>query len=87
MLNGTKTLLEELDTLVPNRDKFLVIESRSKSLIENFTNIMNLIKENFSDDEVEELTKKLLGSCKAGDSLKFVKKIREYKENRKGSKL
>ena len=87
MLNGTKTLLEELDTLVPNRDKFLVIESRSKSLIENFTNIMNLIKENFSDDEVEELTKKLLGSCKAGDSRKFVKKNREYKENRKGSKL
>lgn len=73
-------ILEELDRFVPERDKHVVIEARARNVVGAAINLLSLIRESFSDEEADELTRRLLNSIKGEDVNKFVRKIRELKE-------
>lgn len=82
-----KSLIEELDLFVPQRDKHQIVEARATNVIASAVNLMNLISESFSDDEADELQRRLLGAIKNRDADKFNRKIREYRkieENKRG---
>lgn len=83
MKNTSRNLIEELDRLVPVRDKHQIIEARATNVIASCINVMQLINEHFSDDEADELNKRLLGAIKNKDASKFNRKIREMKRNGK----
>lgn len=80
MLTHTKRLIEELDNIAPKRDKFLLIESRAKNLIESYINLKEFISKSLPEDQAEELNRRLLNSCKNENASKIVRKIREYKK-------
>ena len=75
-----KSLIEELDLFVPQRDKHLVIEARASNVIASAVNLINLISESFSDEEADELQRRLLSAIKNRDADKFNRKIREYRK-------
>lgn len=75
-----KSLIEELDLFVPQRDKHQVVEARATNVIASAINLMNLISESFTDDEADELQRRLLGAIKNHDPDKFNRKIREYRK-------
>jgi len=79
-MKSTLTLIEELDRLIPARDKHQIIEARASNAIASCINLMMLISESFSDDEAEELNKRLLGAIKNRDATKFTRKIKEMKK-------
>lgn len=82
-----KSLIEELDLFVPQRDKHQIVEARATNVIAGAVNLMNLISESFSDEEAEELQRRLLNAIKNRDADKFNRKIREYRkieENKRG---
>jgi hypothetical protein len=75
-----KTLIEELDLFVPRRDKHQIIEARASNVIAGAVNLINLIGESFTDEEAEELAKRLVSAIKNQDPDKFNRKIREYRK-------
>lgn len=76
----TKSLIEELDLFVPQRDKHQVIEARASNVIAGAVNLVNLINESFTDDEAEELVRRLINAIKNQDPDKFNRKIREFRK-------
>lgn len=76
----TKSLIEELDRFVPKRDKHLIIESRASNVIASAINLIELLEESFTDDESDELVRRLVLSIKNRNPDKFKRKIREYKQ-------
>jgi hypothetical protein len=75
-----KSLIEELDLFVPQRDKHQIVEARASNVIASAVNLMNLISESFTDEEADELQRRLLGAIKNRDADKFNRKIREYRK-------
>jgi sigma54-dependent transcription regulator len=75
-----KSLIEELDLFVPQRDKHQIVEARATNVIASAVNLMNLIAESFTEDEADELQRRLLGAIKNRDPDKFNRKIREYRK-------
>jgi hypothetical protein len=76
-----KSLIEELDLFVPQRDKHQIVEARASNVIASAVNLINLIEESFSDEEAEELQRRLLGAIKNRDPDKFSRKIREFRKS------
>lgn len=76
-----KSLLDELDRMVPERDRYTVIESRADHFLRSGINLLKLIEENFSEQEADELTRRLFNSLKGRDPNKFVRKVRQLRES------
>lgn len=75
-----KSLIEELDLFVPQRDKHQIVEARASNVIAGAVNLINLIAESFSVEEAEELQRRLLSAIKNSDPDKFNRKIREFRK-------
>jgi uncharacterized protein (UPF0305 family) len=78
----TKSIIEELDRFVPERDKHQLIEARANNVIASAMNLLQLISESFSEEEADELNKRLVGAIKNQDPEKFNRKIREFRKTR-----
>ena len=76
-----KSLLDELDSMIPERDKYTVLESRAGHFIQSGINLIKLIEENFSPNEADELTRRLFNSLRGRDPKKFTRKIKQLKES------
>jgi hypothetical protein len=77
----TRSILDELSGMVPSRDKSLVIESRANHIINSAINLLQIIKENYPQEQAEELERRLLNSIRGSDPAKFsrgLKKISNY---------
>lgn len=78
-----KGLLDELDRMVPTRDKYVVIESRAHHFITSGINLIKQIEESFTPEEADELCRRLFNSLRGRDTMKFQRKIRQLKEAKK----
>lgn len=81
MDNKIKSILDEFDMFVPDRQKHKVIESRAQNAIISAINIIKLIESSFDSEDSDDLIKKFFLSIKTGDANKFCKKIRILSEN------
>lgn len=77
-----KSLLEEIDSFIPQQQRDKVIESRAVNIIGAAIQIIELFEESYSEKEVEDLTKKFLLAIKAKESRKFTNKMRTLTEIR-----
>lgn len=75
-----KSLIEELDLFVPERDKHQIIEARASNVIAGAMNLINLIQESFTPEEADELHRRLFNAIKNQDPDKFNRKIREFRK-------
>lgn len=85
MTSSFKSLLDELDRMVPERDKYTLVEARADHFLRSGMNLLNLIQENFNEQEADELTRRLFNALKNHDVAKFQRKIRQLKESRENS--
>lgn len=76
-----KSLLHELETLVPSRDKYQIIENRADHFITSGINLIRLIEDTFSEEESIELTRRLVNSLKTNDFSKFHRKVKQLREH------
>lgn len=86
MKKYTKSILQELSSVSIKKDPELFIESRALHTINSAINILEMIKENFSEEVAIDLEKRLINSIKGADPSKFsrgIRKIQEYKRNKK----
>ena len=83
MSDKIKTLLDELDHMIPKKDKYTVLEARVNHFLTSGINLLKQIEENFSPEEADELSRRLFNSLKGRDPAKFERKIRQLREDRK----
>lgn len=82
MKKRTRSLLEEINSLAPKKDKNAILESRGTNAISSIINILEMIDANFDSDTAQDLNKRIMLSIKNRDPERFnrgIKKIRTSK--------
>ena len=81
-MESLKNIIDELDAIVPAKSKHTIIESRAIHLIASASNLVKLIKESYSDEEADDLIKRLFRSMISEDNRKFTRKIKELRKSK-----
>jgi len=81
MQKKTRSLLEELDSMYIERDKRHVIENRASNIIASAIRLLEQIDENYTPDQAENLTRKLINAIKLRDPGKFTRTVRKTDAN------
>lgn len=81
-VKSPRSLVDEIDSFIPDKDRSKIIEVRASNVIGAAINVLKLMEESFSEDEVEDLTKKFLLAIKTKESKKFTNKLRMLTESR-----
>ena len=76
MQKKTRSLLEELDSLYIERDRRLLIENRATSVIESAVRLLEQIESEYTPEQAENLTRKLLNAIRTKDTGKFARSVR-----------
>jgi hypothetical protein len=81
MQKKTRSLLEELDSLYIERDRRHIIENRASNVIAGAIRLLEEIEENYTPDQAENLTRKLLNAIRMKDPGKFTRTVRKTDAN------
>jgi hypothetical protein len=76
MQKKTRSLLEELDSLYIERDRKLVLENRASNIIQSAIRLLEQIESEYSAEQAENLTRKLLNAIRTRDASKFARSVR-----------
>lgn len=79
MLKKTRSILDELDNHLLNRDRESLMESRASHVIQGAINLINTIRETYDAESAAELERRLLNSIRAQDASKFTRGIRRLR--------
>jgi len=82
MKKRTRSILEELESMHHTRDAKYVIESRADNIIASAINLIELMEQTYTTEEVDNLTRKLLNSIKLKDSQKFKRSLGRVNESK-----
>lgn len=78
-----RSIVEELSSYVPPKNKEVFIEGRAQQVIASARNLIKLVEQSYSPEIAEDLTKRLLSAIKNDDTEKFCRKVRQIKECKK----
>ena len=81
MQKRTRSLLEELDSMYIERERDLVIESRAANIIAGAINLLEQIDASYTQEQAENLTRKLLNAIRTRDTGKFSRTVRRSNAN------
>lgn len=85
MRKQTRSILEEITNIVPQRDKESFVENKAVNVIASTRYLVEYIQENFPKEQSEDLLKRLYNSLKTGDEMKFRRGIKQIKEAKHGT--
>lgn len=80
MRKQTRSILDEISGIVPNRDRNLVIESRANHIISSAINLIQMIKESYDPKLADELERRLINSIRGRDASKFARGLRKIRD-------
>jgi hypothetical protein len=80
----TRSILEEITNIVPQRDRESFVENKAINVIASTKYLVEYIQENFPQDQSDDLLKRLFNSLKSGDDSKFRRGIKQIKESQHG---
>jgi len=78
----TRSILEEINSISPTKDKTGIVESRGSNAIQSLINIMEMIDTKFDKETASDLQKRIILSIKNRDPERFnrgIKKLRKDK--------
>lgn len=82
MKKRTKSLLEEINSIAPAKDKTQILESRGANALNGLINLLDMIDESFDAETAADLNKRILLSIKNRDSDRFIRGIKKLRESR-----
>lgn len=83
MQKRTKSILSELNRILPPENKHAVMENRGSHIIESCINFIDHIHSNFDAETAMELEKRLYSSIKNRDPKRFERGVRKVREEKK----
>ena len=81
MQKKTRSLLEELDAMYIERDQRHIIENRASNIITSAIRLLEEIEGNYTPEQAENLTRKLLNAIRLKDPEKFTRTVRKTDAN------
>jgi len=81
--NRKTTILQELNSYIPRKNKDEVIESRANHLITSAINLLETISQVYDPELSEMLEKRIISSIKNRDVTKFDKTMTKLRESKK----
>tara|TARA_B100000886_G_C20376626_1_gene472040 strand:- start:1001 stop:1249 length:249 start_codon:yes stop_codon:yes gene_type:complete len=82
MKKRTRSLLEEINSLAPKKDKNAILESRGTNAISSIINILEMIEANFDSETAQDLNKRIMLSIKNRDPERFNRGIKKIRSQR-----
>lgn len=82
MKRKTRSLLEEINSMSPRRDKKQIVESNAEQVIVTAINLIDLINETFDVETAADLNKRLINSIRTKDPKKFKRGIIKVEDPR-----
>jgi hypothetical protein len=76
----SRSILQEISSYVPQRNKEDLIEARAQHIIASAINLLESIDESFPAHEAEALKKRFLSSIKGADPNRFSRMVKKVKE-------
>jgi len=83
MEQHTRSILSEIIAMDIEHDKKHVISSRAENIIESAIRLIDLIEDAYSQDEADDLTRKMLNSIRTKDARKFQRSLVRITENKR----
>ena len=87
MRKKTRSLLHELNSMIIEKDRQHVIESRATNVIESAINLINEFHKHYDEKTAGDLERRLLNSIKHQDKTKFVRGIRKVNESNASKRI
>lgn len=81
MRKQTRSILHELNSMIVEKDRQHVLESRATNVIESAINLINEMHKHYDSAVAGDLERRLLNSIKHQDKNKFVRGIRKVNES------
>jgi hypothetical protein len=76
MKKQTRSILEELTEVLPERDTPALVESRGNHIISSAINLLESIRNHYGDQAADELERRIINSIKAKNIAKFARAAR-----------
>jgi hypothetical protein len=74
-MSKQRSILFELDNLVPKQNRGSLVESRATNVITSAHYLMEMIQKNYDEELAEQIQKRLLSAIKSGNVDKFSRYI------------
>lgn len=81
MEKRTKSLLEEINSISPKRDKTQLIESRGTNALGAIINLLEMIDSNYDTETAADFQKRVLLSIKSRDNTRFLRGIKKLRDD------
>ena len=82
MKRQTRSILHELNSMIVEKDRKHVMESRATNVIESAINLIQEMHKHYDADVAGDLERRLLNSIKHQDTKRFVRGIRRVNEGK-----
>ena len=86
MRKQTRSILHELNSMIVDKDRQHVMESRATNVIESAINLINEMHKHYDEETAGDLERRLLNSIRNQDTKRFVRGIRRVNESKCASK-
>lgn len=80
MRKQTRSILDEISSIVPNHDRNFVIESRATHIINSAINLIRMINESYEGEDASDLERRLINSIRGRDPNKFIRGLRRIRD-------
>jgi len=77
----SKSILDAISSSIPEKDKLSITENRGSHAIASAINFIHFLKENYSENESEELIKRFINAVRTDDPKKFYRGVQHIKES------
>jgi|TARA_B100001248_G_scaffold255383_1_gene235040 hypothetical protein len=78
----TKSILEEINSISPARNRVELLESRGNNAITAIINLLEMIEQNFDGELAQDLTKRVMLSIKNRDNDRFIRGVKKIRNNK-----
>ena len=75
----SRSILEEISTYVPQKNKEDLIEARAQHIIASAINLLESIDNSFSVEDAEALKKRFVSSIRGADPNRFTRMVKRIK--------
>lgn len=82
MRKHTRSLLDEINSISPAKDKSQLLENRGTNAISGIINLLEMIETNYDSETANDLTKRVMLSIKNRDTDRFHRGIKKLRTNK-----
>jgi hypothetical protein len=82
MKKRTRSLLEEINSIAPLKDKVQILENRGNNAISSIINLLEMIENDYSPEIQQDLTKRIMLSIKNRDNDRFMRGLKKIKRSK-----